>query len=270
MPTYIVLGMHRSGTSAVAGMLDRLGVRMGPKQAGPDWIGRHWSNPTGHFENPDLVWLNGLILGYDGTGVHESPRWDEIPQRARALAREIDRTLRATEGDVWGWKDPWSVLTIEEFLPQIHEPRFIFVFRDPLQVAQSLFRRDGTGPEESRRIAARFATLMSEIATRHPEIPRLELRFEDLTHSPSEAVARLAAFADLHPSLQQRRAAEGLIVDEATVHLLARQLAIRGLATYPKWVAWLLVRDLRLGRRSVSALWRNASQELIGALRTAV
>lgn len=270
MPTYIVLGMHRSGTSAVAGMLDRLGVRMGPKQARPDWIGRHWSNPTGHFENPDLVRLNGQILGYDGTGVHESSRWDEIPQRARALAWEIDRTLRAAEGDLWGWKDPWSVLTIEEFLPHIREPRFIFVIRDPLQVARSLFRRDGTGLEESRRIAARFATLMGDIATRHPEIPRLELRFEDLTRSPKEAVARLVAFANLHPSPDQRTTAERLIVDEATVQVLARQLAIRGLATYPKWVAWLVVRDLRLGRRSVSTLWRNASQELIGAFRTAV
>ena len=116
MPTYIVLGMHRSGTSAVAGMLDSLGVRMGPKNARADWVGRHWSNPMGHFENPDIVWLNGRILGYDGTGVHESPHWEHVPERARALAPEIDRTLRATEGDLWGWKDPWSVLTIEEFL----------------------------------------------------------------------------------------------------------------------------------------------------------
>ncbi|MCI4352381.1 MAG: sulfotransferase [Thermoplasmata archaeon] len=270
MPTYIVLGMHRSGTSAVAGMLDRLGVRMGPKKARPDWVGRHWSNPMGHFENPDVVWLNGRILGYDGTGVHESPRWDEIPERARRWAPEIDRILRATEGGVWGWKDPWSVLTIEEFLPQVRDPRFIFVFRDPLQVAQSLFRRDGTGPEESQRIAARFATQLAKISARHPEIPRLELQFEEITHHPSETVARLAEFAGLHPSPEERRAAEALIVDEASLRLLARHMAWWGLATYPKWLAWLLARDLRLGRHSVPALWRNASQELIGAFRTVI
>ena len=270
MPTYIVLGMHRSGTSAVAGMLDALGVRMGPKQARGDWIGRHWSNPMGHFENPDIVWLNGKILDYDGTGVHESPQWDAIPQRARTLEPDIDRTLRATEGELWGWKDPWSVLTVEEFLPKVHDPRFIFVLRDPGQVAQSLLRRDGTGPDESQRITARFAREMSGISARHPEIPRLELQFQDVMHDPSGTIDRLVAFADLQPTAEQRRAALALIVDEATVRALGRQLAIRELATYPKWLAWLVARDLRLGRRSVGALWRNASQELVGTFRTVV
>lgn len=267
MPTYIVLGMHRSGTSAVAGMLDVLGVRMGPKNARPDWIGRHWSNPMGHFENPDIVWLNGRILGYDGVGVHESPSWDQIPDRARALAPEIDRTLRAAAGELWGWKDPWSVLTIEEFLPKLPDPRFIFVYRDPGEVAQSLFRRDATGAEESRRIAARFAAQLAHIAAQHPGIPRLELDFHSITRDPSATIDRLVAFAGLHPAPEQRRAAAALIVDESTVRAMGRQLARRELATFPKWLAWLVARDLRLGRRNVPALWRNASHELVGAFR---
>ena len=69
-------------------MLDCLGVRMGPKNARPDWIGRHWSNPMGHFENPDMVWLNGKILDYPGTGVHESARWEQVAQRAQTLQPE--------------------------------------------------------------------------------------------------------------------------------------------------------------------------------------
>jgi hypothetical protein len=270
MPTYIVLGMHRSGTSAVAGMLDFVGVRMGPKNARPNWIGRHWSNPMGHFENPDIVWLNGMILGYDGTGVHESARWDEVPERAAALRPQIEQTLRNSEGDRWGWKDPWSVLTIEEFLPKVHDPRFIFVFRDPDQVAQSLLRRDGTGPEESRRIAARFAAQLTKIASKNPGIPRLELHFDEVMKNPSGTIDRLAAFADLHPTGEQRRAAGALIVDETTLRTIGRRLAFRELATYPKWLAWLIARDVRLGRRDVGALWRNASQELTGAFRTVV
>jgi hypothetical protein len=270
MPTYIVLGMHRSGTSAVAGMLDALGVRMGPKNAHPEWVGRHWSNPMGHFENPDIVWLNGSILGNDGSGVHESAEWGQIPERAGALAADIDRTLRNTEGELWGWKDPWSVLTIEEFLPMVHDPRFIFVFRDLGDVARSLYRRDGTGAEESRRIAARFAAKLADIAAQHPDVPRLELNFDDVMKTPLGTIDRLVAFAHLHPTPEQLRAAAALIVDEATLRALGRQLARRELATYPKWLAWLVARDLRLGRRNVLALWRNASQELMGTFRTAV
>ena len=270
MPTYIVLGMHRSGTSAVAGMLDCLGVRMGPRKARADWVGRHWSNPMGHFENPDIVWLNGLILRYDGAGVHESPGWDKIPERARALAPQIDRTLREAEGDLWGWKDPWSVLTVEEFLPKVHDPRFVFVYRNPAQVAQSLRRRDGTGAEESRRLTDRFAAALAEVAARHPAIPRLELHFDEVMRDPQGTIDRLVAFAGLTPTPTQRRAAAELIVDEPTLRLLGRRLAVRELATYPKWLAWLVARDLRYGRRNRAALWRNATQELTGVLRTVV
>ncbi|MFZ0829539.1 MAG: sulfotransferase [Thermoplasmata archaeon] len=262
--------MHRSGTSAVAGMLDCLGVRMGPKNARPDWIGRHWSNPMGHFENPDMVWLNGKILDYPGTGVHESARWEQVAQRAQTLQPEIDRTLRATEGDLWGWKDPWSVLTIEEFLPKVRDTRFIFVYRNPDQVADSLLRRDSTGAVESHRIAARFARELTAIAARHPEIPRIELKFNDVMHDPSGTIDRLVAFANLHPTPEQRQAAAALIVDEPTLRAMGRQLAFRELATYPKWLAWLIARDLRLGRRNITALWRNASLEFAGAFRTVV
>ncbi len=270
MPTYIVLGMHRSGTSAVAGMLDRLGVRMGPKNARPDWIGRHWSNPMGHFENPDIVWLNGRILEYDGTGVHETLPWDRIPERARAMTTEIERVVHSTEGEVWGWKDPWSVFTVEAFLPRVHDPRFIFVVRNPDQVARSLFRRDGTGAEESKRVTARFAQELAAIGARHPEIPRLDLRFEDVTERPADTIDRLVAFAHLAPTAEQRHAALGLVVDEATMHAMGRSLARRELATYPKWLGWLVARDLRLGRRDPGALWRNASHELVGTFRAAV
>jgi hypothetical protein len=270
MPTYIVLGMHRSGTSAVAGMLDRLGVRMGPKNARPDWIGRHWSNPIGHFENPDIVRLNGMILGLDGTGVHDTPVWDRRSRPGGPLAAEIDRTLRASESDLWGWKDPWTVLTIDAYLPSLRDPRFIFVFRDPDQVARSLHRRDGTGPDEGRRIAGRFATALKEIPTQHPDVPRLELTYEEVMEHPAATVDRLVDFAKLHPTDEDRRAAAALVVDTRTLRALSRRLAREELATYPKWLAWLVAREVRLGRREVGAVWQNASRELRGAFRTAV
>jgi len=55
--TVIVLGMHRSGTSMVSGVLNILGVDIGK-----DLLGNHWSNPLGHFENNDFRNLNTQIL----------------------------------------------------------------------------------------------------------------------------------------------------------------------------------------------------------------
>ena len=39
------------------------------------------------------------------------------------------------------------MLTIEEFLPKVRDTRFIFVYRNPDQVADSLLRRDSTGAD---------------------------------------------------------------------------------------------------------------------------
>ena len=55
--TIVILGMHKSGTSMVAGVLEKLGVNMGKELLGP-----HWSNPLGHFENVKFVNLDERIL----------------------------------------------------------------------------------------------------------------------------------------------------------------------------------------------------------------
>jgi len=63
----VVLGMHRSGTSAVAGCLERLGICMGRRLApGDEW------NPGGYFEDRDLVELNDRLLSAQGI------RWDSL------------------------------------------------------------------------------------------------------------------------------------------------------------------------------------------------
>ena len=53
----VVLGMHRSGTSAFAGVLELLGVNLGSKmlETQPD-------NPTGFFENKYVVLATDCIL----------------------------------------------------------------------------------------------------------------------------------------------------------------------------------------------------------------
>ena len=59
--TFVVLGMHRSGTSLTAGGLEKIGIDMGDNQLGAN----QW-NPLGHFENVDFVGLNDRILNTAG------------------------------------------------------------------------------------------------------------------------------------------------------------------------------------------------------------
>jgi hypothetical protein len=68
--TIIILGMHRSGTSMVAGLLAKMGINMGD-----DLLGRSPSNPFGHFEDWDFVNLNDSILS------KAKGSWDKLPAK---------------------------------------------------------------------------------------------------------------------------------------------------------------------------------------------
>ncbi|MFI5418242.1 MAG: sulfotransferase [Candidatus Lutacidiplasmatales archaeon] len=270
MTTVIVLGHHRGGTSLVAGLLNEIGVRMGPKGARPDWSGHHWSNPAGHYENPEFVWLNATILAFDGAGIHESPTWKDVANRARPFHERIAATVHSNEGGLWGWKDPWNVLTLEVYLPSVTDPRLVILHRDPQAVAASIYRRDGTGPMEAVGIARLWEERMAEIARRYPEIPRLELRYEEVVEAPEKAIDRLAGFVGLAPSPEQRRAARGVVMDVPATRREAKRLALRELATFPKWLGWFVGRRIQHHLTDPGEILRSALTEFTGAFRTAL
>ena len=72
----IILGMHRSGTSMIAGILECLGVNLGENQ-----LGKQWFNPLGHFEDVDFLSLNKDILASAGGS------WDQPPSNTAILAQ---------------------------------------------------------------------------------------------------------------------------------------------------------------------------------------
>ena len=73
----IVLGMHRSGTSAVSGMLAELGVFMGSSLYAP----QKGVNEKGFFENSLLVDLNEKLL--------DSQLWSWDDPIAQAMSGQL-------------------------------------------------------------------------------------------------------------------------------------------------------------------------------------
>ena len=157
MKTIIVLGMHRSGTSLTAGILNALGVHLGEKL-----IGATASNPIGHFENAEFVELNDtLLLAANGDAAHP-PRLSELEAVRDRFAQKIQRLIARSERDLWGWKDPRTSLTISLYLPFLQNPYVVLCKRDPIQVAESLWKRSGTQREEGLRIARAYEERMKE------------------------------------------------------------------------------------------------------------
>jgi len=132
----IITGMHRSGTSLTAGLLNEaglhVGIRLNPGARG---------NPRGYFENLDFVRLHERIfnsLGYSREGwIFDSI--SKVPAHFHADAQETIMVNACL--DMWGFKDPRAALLLDFWHEISPRSKFLFTARAPWQVADSLFRR---------------------------------------------------------------------------------------------------------------------------------
>ena len=138
----VVLGMHRSGTSSVAGLLARMGVSVGPENdllRGPD-------NPKGHYESGRLHMACVRRLAAAGGDWSHPPTQapaaaiDAFRREVGALIDEFDRPRP------WLIKEPRLCLVARELLPLLTRPLFVHVVREPHEVAESLTARNGVEP----------------------------------------------------------------------------------------------------------------------------
>ena len=155
---FIVLGMHRSATSLIAGSLNKNDVVMGF-----DYIKADTGNPKGYWEDKDFLDLNKMILNDVGGSWKNPPTESAILKNRSAYADEIEKLVKKREQyPLWGWKDPRTTLTIKLFLPHIKNPHFICCLRDPSDVAKSLSERNGMKFDKAMRLAKIYNDRMME------------------------------------------------------------------------------------------------------------
>src|SRR5665213_101924 len=129
----LILGMHRSGTSCLAGCLEQAGLFLGNVNRQAEF------NKKGNHENLAIMEFNDQILFRVGAA------WDRPPNAVVELtAPEKHRIqqLRASYpvNTAWGVKDPRILLLFEAWEQEIH-PRLVGTFRHPAEVMNSLLRR---------------------------------------------------------------------------------------------------------------------------------
>ncbi|HEV2840339.1 MAG TPA: glycoside hydrolase family 99-like domain-containing protein, partial [Chthoniobacterales bacterium] len=176
----VVAGMHRSGTSLIASMLSSLGVRLGDRLVPPDR-----NNPRGYFEDTEILALNREMLGAATAaddGGHPDWGWTESERldpdmfdayRARASDLIEARIKRNAKGLRWGWKDPRTTVALDFWDSLLPEARFVFVYRHPWEVADSMQRLAAAvflrRPDYAWRIWAFYNRRLLDFHRRHPE-----------------------------------------------------------------------------------------------------
>jgi hypothetical protein len=136
--TAVILGMHRSGTSCVARMLNSCGLYLGDDLLDSASL----SNMDGKWESRAAVQINDAILAVSGGA------WDRVPEGAVSCDGPIQERMRQflqtlQEAAVSGWKDPRTVLTFPMWKPLLDQYRIVACVRHPMSVAESLATREG-------------------------------------------------------------------------------------------------------------------------------
>lgn len=145
--------MHRSATSLVAKGLYEARVHLGDRL-----LGAHASNPHGHYEDIEFIRLNDRLLHEAGGSWDNPPPEKEICRVGYKHRKGIQHfiELKQYDHELWGWKDPRTVLTIRCFEPFLTAPHYVSVFRSPEEVAASLQRRDGWTIEQGLKLAKEY------------------------------------------------------------------------------------------------------------------
>ena len=146
----VLTGMHRSGTSLIARFLKMSGVDMGEVLLGEDP-----SNPYGHFEDMEILNFHLRVLGREFQGEQQwVPRPPRITEDDRCVATAFIARRRG-KGHPWGWKEPRTCLFLNFWAELLPEAKFLFVFRHPWLVVNSLARRHSVSTND-RELHNRF------------------------------------------------------------------------------------------------------------------
>lgn len=232
MPTcFVVLGVPRSGTSCVAGILSKLGVCMGTRQ-----IPASPMNRLGFFQDrdfEDLFW-------------HLLDRHVIMPGEGYELPGEQQRQLRYTvenkcDRDInWGVKCSRMPFILDHFQRVCRHPiKLIMTQRDPELSIASLANWVDEDVQSARSIITQSIEKIDQIYV-GTKLPVLTVDYPTLVEDPGYGVARIADFCELpvtveaisfvQPELQNFR--DGTSIRGRSEHdeaaMLADQISKRG------------------------------------------
>jgi len=198
------------------------------------------SNPEGYWENDRIIEVNQAMLSTYNLHDYEirslPSNWREHPQAPAILAR-LDRVIRASyDGHAfWGWKDPRTTL----LLPLVHEvlgkmgvrPHFILAVRNPIDVANSVVKRDGIPFETGLGLWIHYAlTALRELPPADTHVSF----FEEVLSDPRESLEHVVASLDVPPPEEEQWLAARKSIRRELAHSSSTCEAVDGV--HPKLV----------------------------------
>jgi hypothetical protein len=218
----VILGMHRSGTSALARGMKALSVDLGDNffDLTPD-------NPTGYWEDKALVALSQRVmeemqLDWADTSLIARDRFQHYRIRLQRL--KVGHYLKAAffTRPLWGFKDPRTLRLLPFWLDALRDcsadAAYVLAIRHPRSVAASLFRRQEMPlPKAQRLWLVHNVPFLHELRDK----PLVVVDYDLLMEQPREQLERIARRLALPVDEAVRRqidAFAGDFLDESLRH----------------------------------------------------
>jgi len=192
-PWVLVLGMHRSGTSALTGALGALGLAL---PAPDDLVTGRYDNPV-HYESRSLTDVGDAVLRALGGSWSAppalAPGWERSDRVLPLATPAAAAARRAFPGDgPVAWKDPRLCLLLPWWRSLLPSPAAtVLLWRDPEAVARSLRTRQGFPLSLGLALWERYNRAALDALAGHPTHV---VRFEELLADPRSAVEAVAVW----------------------------------------------------------------------------
>lgn len=237
----VVLGMHRSGTSALARVLSLLGCGL-PEDLMDPIAG---NNDTGFWESRDIADFNDALLAAMGSHWDDwramPEAWCDSPGARDWYPRARDLLASSFAGQALiVLKDP-RICRLLPFWQRViegagYQPRLVLPLRHPLEVAASLRRRDAFSPRKGQVLWLRHV-LDAERDSR--SLPRVVVRYATLLDDWRGELGRIRAGLGL--ALPRWSATAEVEIDRFLRDDLRHNQTGADLASHPEVAGW--VRD---------------------------
>ena len=185
----IVLGMHRSGTSAITGALRLCGAWLGEEA---ELTAANSENPRGFWERRDIRTICDRLLHASGADWWKIGSFDPnaIPDDVLSEERTNFATIisRLDAHETWALKEPRLCFLFPILQDLITNPVCIHIFRDPLEVARSLQTRNGFGIATG---LALWEAYNCRALSTSEHLPRVLVSYEALISHPRETIGKL-------------------------------------------------------------------------------
>lgn len=189
----LVLGMHRSGTSALTRVLGLSGMDMAN-----DLMLANEANALGYWESVELTTIHGDILNSLNSSWDDVLPIDEksfqVDSMEQYKALLVDYIVREFSGSSRILiKDPRMCRLLPLWLDVLAnlnvQVNVVLIFRHPIEVAKSLYKRDGFSQQKSFLLWIRHV-LDAEKYSRG--LPRCFVNYAQLLTNPQQAVKSIA------------------------------------------------------------------------------